>query len=55
MRVNTRELVPYDAQILGALGDLDAHEALNGLGVAHRVTERADAADALSDEDELSL
>ena len=32
--VDTRKLVPDDAQVLGALGDLDAHELLDGLGVA---------------------
>ena len=47
VRVDTGELVPDNAQVLAALGHLDAHEALDGLAVAHGVAEAADAADAL--------
>ena len=45
--------MPDDAQVLRALGDLDAHEALDRFGIAHGVAERADAADALRNVDEL--
>ena len=51
--MDTGQLVPDDAQILGALGHLHAHEGLDGLGVAEGVPHGADAADALGNVDEL--
>ena len=51
--MDSGELVPDDAQHLRAVGDLDAHQGLNGLGIAHGMAERADAADSLDDVDEL--
>ena len=53
MRVDTRELMPHDAQRLGPVGNLHAHELLNRFSIAHGMAEGADAADALGDIDEL--
>ena len=53
VRVDTRQLVPNDAQVLGALGNLHAHKLLDRFGIAHGMAERADAADTLGNVDEL--
>ena len=53
MRMHTGKLVPNNAQNLGTLGYLNAHEAFDGLGIAERMAHRADTADAFRNIDEL--
>ena len=43
------QLVPDDAQVLGALRNLNPHQAFHRFGIAVGMAERADAADALGD------
>ena len=45
--------MPHDAQRLGPVGNLHAHELLHRFSIAHGMTEGADAADALGNIDEL--
>ena len=47
------KLMPDNSQVFGALRDLYAHQTFDGLCVAHRMPECADAADSLRDVYEL--